>query len=93
MSAITYIDPMVRNNRRIAADIFQHIAGIFRHQHSADRASHAADTDDRSDRATRHHVRRQGEQVGGPALMCGGGEADNRDRDKKVFGIDGETDR
>jgi hypothetical protein len=35
-----------QKNRRIAADIFKHITGIFRHQHPADRACHAAYTDD-----------------------------------------------
>ena len=68
------------------------MAGEEREQDAAEGTGGAADAGDAADGCAREHVRRGGVEVGGPALVGGGGEADDGDRDPLIGSVRGEED-
>src|SRR3546814_8912039 len=58
-----------REERRVGSDMVEDEARIFRHQHPADLAGGAADTDHRSDRRAGEYVGWQRVEIGGKGLV------------------------
>ena len=75
--------PAEEKHQKVTVGPGKNVAGGFLHQDAAHRAGSRADAHDAGHSRPREHIRRSREEIAGPALVRGGSEADQADRDPR----------